>query len=468
MANAMEQLLYYVYKAQGGKLEYQAWVNAGKPPADTKTLSTVSGSTTPTTRPWTQNTVPATAPSTPVVPTTPPSPQQETITFTGMYPDRNGNPRALRGSDGKYYYPDGFTMMSDADIYNLFNIANREASQFNNPTDPNAITPYQQGSLDLQRQQFAWQQSEAQKQFAWQQSEAQRETERQQAEARNKEWQAQYNLQSEASQSAIQKQQNEMELIKGRAFPFGDEAGRRRMLAETSAAAFESARQSILGSLSSPSDWIKRWEVQNAPNPYTQQPQSRVEQKQTEVENSQTRIYMFNQMADAADELVAQLSTNPDYGAGTPNEATVLTQARNDAINYRNAAKAEGDKLGAWQTDLTYLQGEPQHGASSGSNQMFALGKTIEQPGTRVNAPAPSWLPMFAPGQRAGQAITRENVATPSAQQWAATPWSAQQGLSGYLDWAGYRTMADVLGNMAQMLPNSPGGGSRWSPYIGR
>lgn len=413
------------YKADNS---YTWWVQNGKPVAPSSVPSPAS-----------EKGIPLSTPST--TPTTP-----ENLTFTGMYPDKNGNPRVLQRSDGKYFYPDGVTEMSMQDVFNFNSIAQSEANTRNNPpapSDPNAITQYQQGNLDLQRQQFEWQQRQAQI-----------EADRQQAEAKNKEWVAQYNLQTEASQSAIQKQQNEMELIKGRAFPFGDEDTRRRMMAENSAGAFESARQSILGSLSSPSDWIKRWEVQNAPNPYTPKPQSQLEQKQSELSNTETRANMFDQMANEAEKLVTQLSSNQDYGAGTPNEATVLTQARNDITNYRNAAQAERARAGIFQTDVTYLQGQPQPEMSA--------------PGRPGNAPTPGWLPMFAPGQRAGQPITRENVATPSAQQWSSTPWSVQQGLSGYLDWAGYRPMADVLGNMAQMLPNSPGGGSRWSPYIGR
>ena len=338
-----------------------------------------------------------------------------------------------QGNDGKYYDPATGFLLSDDELKYRY-----QKYLQDNPQDEDPRL-----ALDKAK-------------WAWEKGEAEREQWRQQAEAKNKEWVAQYNLQSEASQSAIEKQRNELELIKGRAFPFGDEAGRNRAFQEARAGAYESARQSILASLSSPSDWIKRWDVQNAPNPYTPQPVSATEQAQSQLSNTETRAKMFDQMADESEKLVNTLANDPSYGVGpnSPIEAGVLTQARADVANYRNAANAERGNLPAYQSDVTYLQGQPQPVPS--------------QLGGRGSAPAPGWLPMFAPGQQAGRPITRENVATPSAQQWSSTPWSVQQGLSGYLDWAGYRPMADVLGNMAQMLPNAPGGGSRWSPYIGR
>lgn len=336
------------------------------------------------------------------------------ITFTSWY-----GGRMLRGSDGKFYDPEDRTVeLSPEEVDFRYRLYLADVNRIQNPNAPT-------------------------------------ERERQEAEGRNKAWVLQNESQRMTSETAIEKQRNELELIKGRAFPFGDEAGRNRAFQEARAGAYESARQSILASLSSPSDWIKRWDVQNAPNPYTPQSQSPLEASQSQVENTNTRANMFDQMANSAEQMVTTLANDPNYGAG-PNsngEATVLTQARSDVVNYRNAAQLERGKLGAYQADVTYLQGQPQPEPSA------PMGG---------NAPAPSWLPAFAPGQRAGQPISRENIATPSAQQWTATPWSAQQGLSGYLDWAGYRPMADILGNMAQMLPNSPGGGARWSPYIGR
>ena len=406
---------------------YQWWVQNGKPSSPSSGISA-----TPV--------VPVTPTATPTTPPPPSSLPGE----VGLPPEAQGGYMVMVGNKWFYYgknktyydLVDGQWLPVSPDTINT--ITTNAA-----PSDPNKLTPFQQWQIDSEN--LKWEES---------QREAQAERDRQQAEAKNKEWVAQYNLQTEASQSAIEKQKNEMELIKGRAFPFGDEAGRRLQGARDMSGAFESARQSILGSLSAPSDWIKRWEVQNAPNPYTPQPQSQLEQKQSELSDTETRANMFDQMADEAEKLVTELSSNQDYGAGTPNEATVLTQARNDITNYRNAAQAERARAGVFQTDVTYLQGQPQPVPS--------------QAGGRGNAPSPAWLPMFAPGQRTGRAITKENVATPSAQQWTATPWSVQQGLSGYLDWAGYRPMADILGDMARMLPNAPGGGARWSPYIGR
>lgn len=81
--------------------------------------------------------------------------------------------------------------------------------------------------------------------------------------------------------------------------------------------------------------------------------------------------------------------------------------------------------------------------------------------------PAPRWLPRFAPRQVAGQPITRQRIPTPSGQLWARTPWSERQGLGGYLEWAGYDPLQDILDRMQMMRPVTPPGisGRRWMPY---
>lgn len=79
--------------------------------------------------------------------------------------------------------------------------------------------------------------------------------------------------------------------------------------------------------------------------------------------------------------------------------------------------------------------------------------------------PAPSWLPQYVPGQVTGQPITKEAVRTPGGQAWAATPYSQQQGLKGYTQWAGGRSYEDIKAHMAMMQPSIPYGvgGARWA-----
>lgn len=81
--------------------------------------------------------------------------------------------------------------------------------------------------------------------------------------------------------------------------------------------------------------------------------------------------------------------------------------------------------------------------------------------------PAPYWLPRFAPGQVTGQPITRQQIPIPSAQQWRRTPWSVQQGLGSYTEWAGLTPLQDLLDYMNMMLPRTPSGASypRWTPF---
>ncbi len=78
--------------------------------------------------------------------------------------------------------------------------------------------------------------------------------------------------------------------------------------------------------------------------------------------------------------------------------------------------------------------------------------QNAEVPGS---PPAPGWLSQFATGQRTASPITREQITTPSPQQWYKTPWSVREGLSGYTEWAGGDPLADILERMQTMLPQS-------------
>lgn len=100
--------------------------------------------------------------------------------------------------------------------------------------------------------------------------------------------------------------------------------------------------------------------------------------------------------------------------------------------------------------------------ARGGESALQALGSPT-QAGT---PPAPPWLSQFVPSQVAGQPITQAPIRTPSGQQWAATPWSVQQGLAGYADFAGYRPIEDILAHMYQMQPATPRGAGyqTWQP----
>ena len=79
--------------------------------------------------------------------------------------------------------------------------------------------------------------------------------------------------------------------------------------------------------------------------------------------------------------------------------------------------------------------------------------------------PTPEWLTKYAPTLKAGQKLRAVPVTTPSGQQWSGMPYTEQQQLAGYLDWAaGEGAFRDLQEQMAKMIPRLPTLGSRWSP----
>jgi len=70
----------------------------------------------------------------------------------------------------------------------------------------------------------------------------------------------------------------------------------------------------------------------------------------------------------------------------------------------------------------------------------------------------------------AGQPIEKLRTKISSGQMWGLTPYSQQQGLAGYIDWAAggvkgapasYR---DYLGEMSRMQPKTPYSFQYWRP----
>lgn len=94
--------------------------------------------------------------------------------------------------------------------------------------------------------------------------------------------------------------------------------------------------------------------------------------------------------------------------------------------------------------------------------------KTTKAPTAKrpTTPPAPPGLSQFVPSQVTGQPITRAPTSTPSGQMWGQTPWSTQEMLRGYTQWAGYRPYEDIMQHMYAMLPQTPAGAGRkyWTP----
>lgn len=189
---------------------------------------------------------------------------------------------------------------------------------------------------------------------------------------------------------------------------------------EQAALDWESSRQAILGQLTGPADWIRRWELTHAPNPFARQPD--------------------------------ETTYGVDRETGFPQAMHTISPYAGEEW-YRNKAGETMivDPESLTDTDLQMIE--------SGDWTRVRPGRKITPP----TAPAPKWLPGFVPSQTAGQPITKARTQTPSAQQWGRTPWSVKEGLRGYTEYAGFRPFEDILGQMEQMRP-TPSPAGAWRP----
>lgn len=236
---------------------------------------------------------------------------------------------------------------------------------------------------------------------------------------------------------------------------------------EEKAKSWDAIRSQILGSLTEPSDWITRWNLVNQRNPFARQPQTDYEHLQSNLNQAKNEAAYWNAIKESMPN--SEYVGNTAVGVGLKTTVPVtkyderndieytvqqeVTGARalaelaaKDATNWAAQAQAELDNYGNFD-----------YGASSPED--IAAEQRRKQP-----PPAPYWLPKFAPGQTEGRPISKENIPTPSGQQWLSTPWSERQGLAGYTEWAGFRPFRDILESMAMAQPNTPSAGRGWRP----
>ncbi len=230
------------------------------------------------------------------------------------------------------------------------------------------------------------------------------------------------------------------------------------------AQAWETNRNSLISQFTQPSDWISRWQVENQRNPYTlPQPQQWSDVVQREMVNVQN--------AEALEKTIRARRNDP----ADPLFYANLHQPKNEeeqlaAIAYLYAPQTARKKLQEAQIGLMQEQSANilQEGFAPGTysgSMGWAMPKSESTPNP-TTPPSPAWLPQYVEGQTAGQPIKQLPMRTPSGQQWGQTPWSVQQGLSGYLNWAGGRPMEDVISqmNMMSAQPVAGAGQTRWTP----
>jgi len=222
--------------------------------------------------------------------------------------------------------------------------------------------------------------------------------------------------------------------------------------ADTREADFESYRQRMLGVLTGPQDWIERWSLQNAKNPYEKKELDERQQIKADIKRtSESKAYWARIAAnypEAAE--VAQ------FGMEVADKNLKMHQKLNEKFAK---AKEQAELIRAEMRETGVPQSLPrgQGGMDVGQAKALAAKRAYESA-----LKTPEWLAPFTGGQVAGEPLTKEDIPTPSAQMWGRTPESKRLGLQGYTKWAGGETLADKLDRMQTMLPNAPSGGFRW------
>ena len=204
--------------------------------------------------------------------------------------------------------------------------------------------------------------------------------------------------------------------------------------------AYARGRSEALSRLTEPKDWIKRWEAENAPNPYVREPLSEGEQFQADYESLVAQHQHWLGVAKALEENPSLLSN---------------VVGMSPEIARENAARAG--------IAVARIKGEMTDWRAGGGIEREAESEKLRKP--RATAPpAPAWLQEFAPGQRTGQPITKERIAPPSLQQISRTPESVLAGLGGFAEYSG-QSWQDILSKVAMMAPSQPRlGRTRWTP----
>lgn len=185
---------------------------------------------------------------------------------------------------------------------------------------------------------------------------------------------------------------------------------------------FENFRRQKVGNLSPYSDWIERWQLEHAPNPFTV---SRASSLAQGIGQLQSRLENLNQ---------AKAEGRSTFGYGdAPFVQFDVNQFDPNQIS---------SEIQALQEEMNNLPAETQ---------------------PQVLPNTPDWLVQFAPSLKAGQQIGKSDIVTPSGQAWNKLLPSQRAMLSSFSDWMG-KPLNDVTFNMENMLTRTPGAGRGWRP----
>ena len=241
------------------------------------------------------------------------------------------------------------------------------------------------------------------------------------------------------------------------------------------AANYETWRQRLLSDLKEeegPASWITYYKVATAVNPYDRPEETEfdiadrklgsalAEQKywESEVARQEEGVLPQERVVAPTSQLqhlpgATESGGSPVGGVATELVTTSPSSVDQAALDRAWVALANVDReVEASRKALEEAQGSPQ-------------GSSLPIKPISSTPPAPSWLPRFAPGQVAGQPITREPIPPPSLQQLAILPQVEREMLMGYAQYAG-QSPQNIMERLAMMKPASPvgAGASRWTP----
>src|SRR3990167_7807605 len=199
------------------------------------------------------------------------------------------------------------------------------------------------------------------------------------------------------------------------------------------ASTYEDRRQRLLSELTSPRDWITRWQVGAQQNPYAQEP------------NTTSPAQSKRQGADYWTNVLGGAMENPgilnSYGVTMQQLEDIQQQYMQNALDLENQ-----EKTNPWYPEES-------------------------QPAAQALPNAPGWLSQYAPGLQSGQQISKQFVPTPGGQQLTSASRPQLEGLLGYGQWAGmpWQDVKDIADEAALMQPRTPkSGNTRWKPRTQR
>lgn len=204
-------------------------------------------------------------------------------------------------------------------------------------------------------------------------------------------------------------------------------------------------KQELLSQFDPRRDWIKIWQLQNAPNPYApkdlsmRQELAGAEENLERYERSAQRI--IKRMKDPNDPLTVYNVANPQ--TTSEQMAAIILQG----VHTAREQVTEFEEQAAIESGIARKRPEP-------------LPSQQQRPTTPQT---PQWLGAMYPEM--GGRLSKVEVAPPGAQAFQRLSPSQQQGWMGFAEYAGYDPQ-DLLAKTQRMIPREPWSrpGGRWAP----